>query len=244
LISSTTANITPHFTYEEETPPLIDQIKGCDEEYSVPSIVMEMKSLDLSGNTYSEIPQILFEIRHLTLVVESFNNSRGATSAEMLAFSKARSALEYRLLLMHTPVESADHGYHYVYEACRIAAVIYINYVLHEFDPIFRVLENLKRKLVETIEAGEDIRQSFCGRSEASLLLWALFMGGLLAKGDYDREWFVQRIAEQMMTLNLRSWKDVEECLMKALWIKRMRNSASEMLWKEALRCLERTYSD
>lgn len=233
LISSTTTNHPPQLAFNNNVPPPSIPIYDCDQEYSVPSIVMDVDLLNLSENKACDIPRILFEIRHLTLVVEGFQKNRGATPKEMLSFSKARSAIEYRLLLM-TPPDDNQHP-HFLYEACRIAAVIYINYVLHEFDPLFRVLEKLKKKLVSIIETGERVHQNINGRTESSLFLWILFMGGIIAEGDFERDWFAQRIAEQTMKLKITIWAEVEDCLMKVLWIRRMRNSASEALWRKAI---------
>lgn len=156
----------------------------------------------------------------------------------MLDFSKARSALEYRLLLMHTPVASPDMSKLHIYEACKIAAVIYINYVLHEFDPVFRILEKLKEKLTGVIEAGEISPRSLLGTSESSLLIWVFFVGGLLADGKYEREWFATRISVLMRLLELIGWDQVEKLLMKVLWIKRMHNSACDTLWRQINKCL------
>jgi hypothetical protein len=239
LITSTTTNTPPQLTYETDPPPSITEIMDCEDEYSVPSIVTELKASDLLDNTYNEIPQILFEIRHLTLVVERFRRSRGATPTEMLAFSKARSSLEYRLLLMQPFDEVEGHGHNYVFKTCRIAAIIYINLVLQEFDPAFRVLSKLKDKLMKVVTIAEYAIEATLCNSEASLLLWAMFMGGLVSESDYERGCFAQTIAKLMILLDIRKWKEVEERLMKALWIRRMRNSALEALWHGVIHCLE-----
>lgn len=173
---------------------------------------------------------IFDEIRRLSSVVVSFRSCRGASPFEMLAFSKARSALEYHLLHLR----AYGHQLHYVYQSCYIAALIYINYVLQEFDPVFGVLRKLESNLMNVIEVWENEGQATYGRSECHLLLWTLFMGGLISGNGYKRLWFVVRIARQMERLKLDTWKDVEECLMKVLWVTNI-NEASQLLWSEAI---------
>lgn len=197
----------------------------------MPSILLEIPSFVISTGPYSDIPSILFEIRHLTLIVESFNCSRGATPSEMLAFSKARSELEYRLLSIPTPIQIIDRPEQYLYEVCRVAAAIYINYMLHEFDHVFGVLVKLKKKLVTVIQAGEDKFKDFVGPSNDVVLLWALFIGGLSTENLLERKWFAERIAQVVQRLGLRSWEEIEGSLMKALWIRKMMDASCESLW-------------
>jgi hypothetical protein len=229
LIASTTTNSPPLFAYSKAVPPPIVPRSSIHENAcSIPSIALEIPSFAISTGPYSDIPAILFEIRHLTLIAESFKCSRGATPSEMLAFSKARSGLEYRLLSVPTPVQFIDRPEQYLYEVCRVAAAIYINYVLHEFDPLFGVLGKLKRKLVVVIQAGEEKYKDLRGSSNDVVLLWVLFIGGLIAENLLERRWFAKRIAKMVQRLGLRSWEEIEGCLMKALWIRRMRDASCE----------------
>lgn len=232
LIASTTTNSPPLFTYSKTVPPaILPHSHFYENNYSVPYITLGIPSFDILTGSYCDISAILFEIRHLTLIVESFNRSRGATPPEMLAFSKARSELEYRLLSIPSPIEFIDRPEQYLYEVCRVTATIYINYVLHEFDPVFGVLRKLKRKLLAVMQAREEKYEDLRGPSNDVVLLWVLFMGGLIAENFLERTWFAKRIAKIVQRLGLRSWEETEGCLMKALWIRRMRDDTCESLW-------------
>ena len=111
--------------------------------------------------------------------------------------------------------------------------------MLHEFDPVFGVLGKLKRKLMAVVDVGEGAYERIGGGESDVVVLWVLFMGGLLAENWVERDWFAERIARVVRRLGLRSWEEVEECLMKALWIRRMGNKACESLWMVVTEQLE-----
>jgi hypothetical protein len=239
LIASTTTNNAPIFHCYPSLPPSIlpeSQDLESAQIFSIPTATFSVPSLDICHGSQDSLPKILFEIRHLTLVVESFRRTRGATSSEMLAFSRARSKLEYNLLSMPTPqrevlIASPEQ---YLYEVVRITAIIYINYVLHEFDPAFGVLTKLKNKLKMVIAAGE----LGCGDMRPStdvVMLWVLFMGGMLAVDMTERMWFARRVAIFTRRLKIERWEGAEEYLMRALWIRRMKDVAGEALWLAVL---------
>lgn len=69
------------------------------------------------------------------------------------------------------------------------------------------------------------------GPSNDVVLLWVLFIGGLITDNLLERKWFAQRIAKIVQRLGLRSWEEIEGCLMKALWTRRMMNATCESLW-------------
>ena len=111
--------------------------------------------------------------------------------------------------------------------------------MLHEFDPVFGVLGKLKRKLMAVVDVGKGEYERIGGGESDVVVLWVLFMGGLLAENWVERDWFAERIARVVRRLGLRSWEEVEECLMKALWIRRMGNKACESLWMVVTEQLE-----
>lgn len=173
-------------------------------------------------------------------MVESFRRTRGATDSEIIAFSAARNKLEYNLFAIPTPENHvfATDPDQYIYEVVRIAAIMYINYNLHEYDGVYRVSMRLNRKLRDVISAGEPSFEKTGAPNREIIMLWVLFMGGLISVNAPEKLWFARRIARLIERLELKSWNEVEECLMRALWIRRMNDSACEALWMAVMEYL------
>lgn len=244
LIACTTTEDPPVFPRIPCEPPSIvpeSQIsEHCCPNFSLPTFTLSIPTFAHSTGPYSAIPSIMYSIRHFTLIVESFRRTRGATDAEMLDFSCARNNLEYSLLAIPTPdIECfAIDSDQFICEVVRIVAIMYMNYVLLEFDPIFQVLQKLKRKLIAVIGAGEKGLDENATQNIDVIMLWALFMGGLVSLNADERTWFGSRIAILVEKLGLQTWDAIEHYLMKALWIRRMNNKACWDLWTTVLSSL------
>ncbi|KAH8666022.1 fungal-specific transcription factor domain-containing protein [Tricladium varicosporioides] len=235
LITSVSLNILPQFIYENTSIlPLISQsnLQMQHEDFPMPTIFRDFKPPEHFRTTHRQIFKILCEIRYLTLVVAGFRKSRGATPEEMIWFSKARSTLEYRLILMTPSNDQSQDRWFYIYEVCRITALIYINYVVHEFDPAFGVLDKLKRRLIATVNDSESVMEAHTNKIQDLIILWSTVVGGLGTIG-IDRKWFLTRILTQMTRLEITEWVLLESQLMKVLWIKGMRSPKYDPLWKD-----------
>lgn len=201
------------------------------EDFTMPTIFRDIKPPEHFRTTHRQIFKILCEIRYVTLVAAGFKKSRGATPEEMIWFSKARSTLEYRLILMTPSSDQIQDKWSYIYEICRITALIYINYVVNEFDPAFGVLDKLKRRLLATITDSVSALEVDTDRIHNIIILWSTVVGGLGISGDI-RKWFLAKIASQMRRLEITEWAQLESHLTKVLWIKGMHNPSHDSLWK------------
>lgn len=106
--------------------------------------------------------------------------------------------------------------------------------VLREFQPSMGVLKALKLQLVAVFEEGE--RLGVMEREEEELhktLLWILCCAGTVWLSEQDKAWFSKRIAAQVVYLRLRTWGEVENVLMRFLWIRGMCREKAESLWLE-----------
>ena len=134
---------------------------------------------------------------------------------------------------------AAPQDWH-VNESCRVAMLIYINYVLREFHYSFALLMVLKRKLMEGYERYELSGVEVADGVALKLLLWSLCVGAVLALDEGEEEWFAERVAENVIRAGLEGWEEVEECLIRFLWMKRMSDALRGRVWVQVEEELER----
>ena len=98
------------------------------------------------------------------------------------------------------------------------------------------VLKALKLQLMAVFEAAENSGtfQSLADDEElAETLLWILMCAGTVWLDLYDKDWFSRRIASRVAYLRLRTWQEVEDILVRYLWIRGMCTETAGSLWHE-----------
>jgi len=64
------------------------------------------------------------------------------------------------------------------------------------------------------------------------LMVWLLFMGGIEARDELDRAWFVVQIRKLTDRLKMK-WVDVKKALEGLWWVKRIHEERRRRLWDE-----------
>lgn len=98
------------------------------------------------------------------------------------------------------------------------------------------VLKALKLQLMavfEAVENSDTLQGTENDRELAETLLWILMCAGTVWLDMYDRDWFSRRVASRVAYLRLRTWQEVENILVRYLWIRGMCTEKAGSLWHE-----------
>ena len=187
---------------------------------------------------HADLLPTFHDMRCLSVVLENLNKMPKTSVMEMVSFSKMRSAVEHRLLSLPKKFQTVDGKVRldYDYQACRTAILIFTNHVFRTFDPKVAILKILKKRLMGLIQCKEDTAEVTDDSSTAGRMLWILCLGGLLSLDHDERTWFASRIAKGSLEMRVTSWTEMQEHLMKYLWVPRLYNKECRLLWEEAQR--------
>ncbi len=190
---------------------------------------------------------ILREIRYLSDFLSTWN--RSSSMNDLMSFYEQRSSLELRLtsLLIRKPKEYMKQM-DYILEAYRIAALIYIQYVMYNAVPLCPTLQSLKTQLINlTLEAGGELVDDN-NRLQHGSVIWILFMGGILYLNDEEKEYFAKAIAQATRGWwslpGAKTWEDMEACLKEIVWADYLRTAQSASLWRRVEGLSDRNSSE
>ena len=189
------------------------------------------------GDTDELCQEMTTNLENMSYLTNCLNNWEfSSTFTDMMTFGRMRSTLEYRLCVLQIRKPPPDMtALDYQLEACRLAALIFLQLVYHNFKPFCSTLRTSKEQLMELVTEGEE--RGF-GPMDLQLprgsLRWALFMGGLLSLNAEEETWFAVRIATSMKMLHGQSrktWADMEEYLKAVSWSDRLKTPECMSLW-------------
>lgn len=106
------------------------------------------------------------------------------------------------------------------------------------FGPNFSNLRALKEELMTAILKAEALYASLSDLPEsgfpyAEILVWVLFIGGILALDASEKTWFANRLTLVVPWTQVRSWEEAEICLNRMLWVDKLSSNACYSLWSE-----------
>lgn len=169
---------------------------------------------------------ILLEIRSFSA---KFNNKlKYNTAGDALSVLVQICSFLHRLLHPLGEIRSKLEP-DYISESCRFAAALYIFIPLrsHFPDPTLMInslihkLKNSLSMLVTSITM------------EKQLLIWLLYVGGVLAAGIPEREWFVGYLVVLVQDLSICSWQAMAVVLRKVIWQDVFCQAPGHLLWHE-----------
>ena len=202
----------------------------CDSGSQDSPILTNMPTPELAKRSTSDdrLSIICQQLRYLTAQLPQAGYTTNAISElDMIAFSRARSLIEYSLLSFvpatadtsnaksDCPTETSDMIY--AFEAQRLAALIYLNIVLRGCSTNGALLQSLKSQLINAIQVAEG--SLLCVWSRRKTAIWIFFMGGLISTTRSEQIWFAARIASAMRVLKMQAWEVVEQALTEVLWV-------------------------
>ena len=169
---------------------------------------------------------ILRDVRHVTGALIAWN--RTSSMNDLMSFYDRRSALKFTLtsLLIRKPKENMRQ-IDYVLEAYRIAALIYVKYVMYNAAAICPVIQKLKAQLFHlTLEANDKLVDNENGLKHGSVV-WILIMGGMTYLNNDEKEYFAQTIARSTRGWwslpAAKTWEVMEACLKEIAWVRKLR---------------------
>ena len=193
---------------------------------------LTIPGFDLPYQLYGELSIAFRDLRYLAFAV-SFQG-RSSTAMDFQTFSGIRAAVEYRLLSLKQQKQgpkTTDMDCHL--EICRLAALICVNLALHAFLPANALMRSLKRHMVSSFEEKEEENAHPAEVSRPSLLLWALFMGGILSLDEREENWFAQRITQHIRATSITTWAQMENWLQEVCWLDRLYTPTCRSLWQK-----------
>lgn len=230
LLSSAILSTPPHFP----RLPVRFIIQG-----EIPASSPICPELGTSTELCPEMINDFNDLRQLSDLVNSFDHS--ATLAELMSLDSARSRIEHRLLSLEIrkPKERMQE-FDYLLEACRIAALIFLNRVFHGHWGRCPITVKLRCQLKELLlEKESQIIQEVHPQLQRGYYTWALFMGGIHSLSDEDTLFFAKRIAISTRVWQVKGfggWPEILSRIKRISWANVLQNPECDHLGKQVER--------
>lgn len=187
-------------------------------------------NFDIPHQLYGQLAAVFHDIRYLTFVYTC--PSESYTKVDFLLFSKLRAATENRLLCLKSQKRASEMtNLDHHLEICRLAALIYIQRALLGFLPPYAVTCSMKLQLMRAFTAKEEKPVLEEESLQPNILIWALFMGGILSTNQEEEYWFAQRIAQGMRATCIPTWAHMVGRLEQVCWMDRLYTPVCKKLW-------------
>ena len=72
-------------------------------------------------------------------------------------------------------------------------------------------------------------------RNHRKLFFWMLFIGRAAVFGEQDEEWLTTKVLETANLLNIRSWEEAEQILLKFPWYSPFHGKQGRALWEKSI---------
>ena len=136
---------------------------------------------------------------------------------------------EHRLVKFQSVEISAENE---VQRSFCVACLIFISLFLREMPSPVLLNEALTTRLRETM--GNIDRISWTGAPPA-IMLWMLFIGGVVALGRPERSWFVLHLSKLEISLDFRDWDSAKASLQSVLWVYKIPEESFKVLCGEVI---------
>jgi hypothetical protein len=114
-----------------------------------------------------------------------------------------------------------------IYESCRIAAILFSNAVIYPIPLTYAVRSRLLGELLQYLRGSEYVLLR-----DSSLLLWVLFVGGMIAHGTLYQEAFAAKTRSLLVPLGSPSLEAVEQMLATFVWSRPSCSAGAAVFWR------------
>lgn len=154
---------------------------------------------------------------------------------DMRKISDQRNLVQHHLLAL----PSAEHlgesfAYSFpVYEICRLAGLILGVGVIFPLPVETSPFSTLIKLLQAELQRRSIFKSSWDTPDVVKVLIWALMLGGIAAKGYPERPWFVDILRKVVVHSGLCRWQDLKQVLELMVWLDIACDCAGKQLWDE-----------
>jgi hypothetical protein len=222
----------PHFPFISLrwiTPPKVSNLFG-----------VEPSDIELSFGQYSrfgfthELATTFHAMKIYTSTLDCIQ--RGALkNLDLSLIADQRNIIQHHVISLPTAAEikgiciSKVKG---VYEVCRIAALIFSMGVIFPLQKLCTtygpLVKQLKLQLLELKDTTTIYQPDIL-----DLVIWATTLGAIAAERTPERSWFVHSLTHLTAPARLSRWNDLEERLVRVLWLRNACKDAGYRLWLE-----------
>lgn len=145
-----------------------------------------------------------------------------------------RNIVQYHLLSL-PPAKDFDRNFrqtHPVYEACRLAGLIFGVGVIFPLSVRTAPFQCLVRQLQAELQSS-NVESRWRSRDSIGVLFWVLTLGGIAATGYPERTWFVATLGRVISCSGLSSWQDLKQVLELMPWLDSACGNGAQQLWGE-----------
>ena len=197
--------------------------------------------IGISTESRIEIITILRDIRHLTAALNSIGPS--IMLPELKPLERVGVSIMYRLLSLEVrKAKQQMQDLEYLYEACRLAALILVKRVFHGFWPRCPVIARLTCQLKEILlEKESRPLTDILSHAHPEYYTWALVMGGIHSLEYDDITFFAKRIAvstQIWQTGGIGGWPGILSCVKDIAWIYTLDGPVCEAFGARVAECI------
>ncbi|KAL4733931.1 hypothetical protein BDV11DRAFT_213281 [Aspergillus similis] len=144
-----------------------------------------------------------------------------------------RNLVHFHVMALPAGVDFDDNELHPVYEACRIALIIYSVGVIFPIPPVGSPIQLLAVLLHRELSK-ETLLDQHTLEAGNGLLAWLITMGGIAAHHTKERSWFARELAAVTSRTSISSWSSLRAQLKAFPWLDCACDNGGERLWEES----------
>ncbi|RAL04298.1 uncharacterized protein BO80DRAFT_484653 [Aspergillus ibericus CBS 121593] len=188
----------------------------------------------------SDLVEVLYAMHIYTKVVEEHLKAH-LVNPDYSLIADQRNLTHHTLLSL--PAASQLDGFaayqpqEIIYEACRIAALVFGVGVVFPLPAQSTPLAQLA-KLIQNVLQISDLASTWNHPQARIALFWVLMMGGIAADDQPERSWFVHVLSQAAASHGIGSWSDARKLLGLMVWYDRACDRAGSDLWTEVKQSL------
>lgn len=213
------------------SPPLVPS------DTDVPLPTSEAPDLGLRHEACRSLSLCFRDMRHLTreLIIQNTHSttSRPKPQLDTSTFFSMRKALDHRLLSLKlakpaSKMTVADCQI----EICRTAALIYGRLALPLSMRNDAMVRSLKGQVMDLLQRAEEQPAIDAPEQQPNVLIWALFMVGILSSNEEEEYWIARRIAKRALIADIETWIQMECLLEEICWMDKLNTDICKRLWR------------
>ncbi|PWY92641.1 hypothetical protein BO70DRAFT_15725 [Aspergillus heteromorphus CBS 117.55] len=177
-----------------------------------------------------DLADVYEQLAGYTRIIKRFVDG-GTVNFGRQAMCDQRNLIQYRLMTLPPAVCLIDVSP--VYEACRIAAIIYSIGVTFPLPGVGAPFAALLQSLKAEIQQNELDGPWSTSPHGVRLLLWVLTMGGIAATDTAEQQWFVETASRVAPGSLVPEWRETRNMLREFLWLDSACDMSGKQFWTQ-----------